>query len=246
MDYQRIYDAIISSRRNNPPEGYSENHHIIPRSFGGSNTSENMVRLTAREHFLCHWLLTKIHPSGRLHYKAIHAFVSMAWLHSENQQRYRCTARLYEKLKQEHSALMSRTQQGSRNSQYGTCWVWHELIGSKKIKKNLLPEYIEQGWYKGKNLSFEKMTPDEVRWNRGIEKRRIASTNRVWTKESRQKLSELNKGKVFSTEHKKNLSEGHTGLVGNNAGKVWINDGQRQKLIDINKPIPLNWNRGRL
>lgn len=41
-------------------------------------------------------------------------------------------------------------QQGSKNSQYGTCWIYHELIGNRKCNKNDLPEYIEQGWIKGR------------------------------------------------------------------------------------------------
>jgi hypothetical protein len=41
-------------------------------------------------------------------------------------------------------------QQGEKNSQYGTLWVYHELIGAKKINKVLLPEMIEQGWRKGR------------------------------------------------------------------------------------------------
>lgn len=40
-------------------------------------------------------------------------------------------------------------QAGSRNSQYGTVWIIHEIFGKKKIDGNLLPEYIEQGWFKG-------------------------------------------------------------------------------------------------
>lgn len=39
-------------------------------------------------------------------------------------------------------------QKKQNNSQYGTTWVWHELIGNKKISKDLLPEYIDQGWTK--------------------------------------------------------------------------------------------------
>lgn len=42
--------------------------------------------------------------------------------------------------------------QGNKNSQFGTCWIYHELIGNKKCKKELLPEYIEQGWIKGRFL----------------------------------------------------------------------------------------------
>ena len=45
----------------------------------------------------------------------------------------------------------SKRQLGCGNSQFGTCWISHELIGSKKISKELLPDYIEQGWVKGRN-----------------------------------------------------------------------------------------------
>lgn len=41
-------------------------------------------------------------------------------------------------------------QSGESNSQFGTCWISHELIGSRKCKKDLLPLYLDQGWYKGR------------------------------------------------------------------------------------------------
>jgi hypothetical protein len=44
----------------------------------------------------------------------------------------------------------SEHQTGSGNSQFGTCWIQHELLGTRKCKKELLPEYIEQGWIKGR------------------------------------------------------------------------------------------------
>lgn len=39
---------------------YYESHHIIPRALGGSDEGNNLVLLTAYEHYLCHWLLTKM------------------------------------------------------------------------------------------------------------------------------------------------------------------------------------------
>ena len=39
---------------------YYESHHIVPSSLGGSNDIINLVLLTAYEHYLCHWLLTKM------------------------------------------------------------------------------------------------------------------------------------------------------------------------------------------
>ena len=39
---------------------YCERHHIIPKSIGGSNSSYNLVNLTAKEHFIAHRLLEKL------------------------------------------------------------------------------------------------------------------------------------------------------------------------------------------
>lgn len=59
--YQDWYDRIIDRAQNREiPKCYTEVHHIRPRSLGGGNHPENLARLTYREHFLVHWLLTKI------------------------------------------------------------------------------------------------------------------------------------------------------------------------------------------
>ena len=59
MNYKKIYDKIVENRKLNPiPKGvYTEVHHIIPRSIGGSDEKSNLIRLSAREHFVCHLLL---------------------------------------------------------------------------------------------------------------------------------------------------------------------------------------------
>ena len=63
MNYKKIYFQIIRNRRNNPlpEEEYGEVHHIIPRSFSGLDTPENLICLSAREHFIVHFLLYKIY-----------------------------------------------------------------------------------------------------------------------------------------------------------------------------------------
>ena len=43
------------------------------------------------------------------------------------------------------------TSKGSRNSQFGTCWIYNlELKENKKIKIGQLDEYIDLGWTKGR------------------------------------------------------------------------------------------------
>lgn len=58
--YTRWYYNIVNAAQNRSINGYVEKHHIIPKSLGGSNKKINIVSLTAREHFICHWLLTKM------------------------------------------------------------------------------------------------------------------------------------------------------------------------------------------
>jgi len=58
--YQIIDSALSQDRKKIKSENLYERHHIIPKSLGGSDKSDNLVLLTYREHFICHWLLTKM------------------------------------------------------------------------------------------------------------------------------------------------------------------------------------------
>lgn len=68
MDYSKIYTNLVSHRKTNPlkqsEDLYTERHHIVPSCMGGSNSKENLVRLTGREHFIAHWLLVKVYPEN--------------------------------------------------------------------------------------------------------------------------------------------------------------------------------------
>lgn len=68
MNYKWHYDRLIETRKNRDPEEgkYYEKHHIVPKSMGGDNATSNMVKLTAREHFLAHWLLWRIHRNRQM------------------------------------------------------------------------------------------------------------------------------------------------------------------------------------
>ena len=61
LNYEKIYNDLCKSRKNRVIEkvkGYHV-HHICPKSMGGSNEESNLVRLTYREHYIAHKLLTK-------------------------------------------------------------------------------------------------------------------------------------------------------------------------------------------
>lgn len=66
MDYHRIYREFVADRKGKPkPNGYTERHHILPRSMGGDDGAANLIRLTAEDHFFAHLLLAKMH-GGRM------------------------------------------------------------------------------------------------------------------------------------------------------------------------------------
>lgn len=70
MNYQKIYNSIIEKARLRKELNiYFEKHHIFPKSLGGLDTEDNLVKLTYKEHYLCHRLLTKIYPKEKsMHY----------------------------------------------------------------------------------------------------------------------------------------------------------------------------------
>ena len=105
MDYQRIYNAIISKRKLSPlkksPTSYTESHHIIPRCLGGNDSKENLIRLTGREHFVAHRLLAKIHPNDR--------GLAFAVFTMRNLQDRRVPSKTYELLKKRYCESASES-----------------------------------------------------------------------------------------------------------------------------------------
>ncbi len=60
-----------------------------------------------------------------------------------------------ESTKKKISEANSKAQKGTRNSQYGTCWVSNTLIKkSIRIKKEFLYDYIAEGWIKKRIIKW--------------------------------------------------------------------------------------------
>jgi len=51
------------------------------------------------------------------------------------------------------SHQLNKDQQGEKNSQYGTCWIYNDSE-SIKIKKEDLNKYLSNGWIKGRKIKF--------------------------------------------------------------------------------------------
>jgi hypothetical protein len=75
LNYLKVYYSIINEAKKKELSGYLELHHIVPRCVFGEkllhesgiehvNHESNLVYLTAREHFVCHWLLHRAFPKN--------------------------------------------------------------------------------------------------------------------------------------------------------------------------------------
>ena len=118
MNYCKIHDNIISAARKRIIiDGYYEKHHILPRSMGGLNRKDNIVFLTAKEHYIVHHLLSKIYPTEKM----IRAFFLMCKknIHYNQQRNYAVTAIVYEKAKEEFSRIHSLRMSGENNPNFG-------------------------------------------------------------------------------------------------------------------------------
>lgn len=87
---------------------YYERHHILPKSLFPfwEKRNSNIVLLTAREHFFCHQLLTKIYPTQQMFY-ALHAFTARP------NADYKISSKEYERIKTLYSKVLSNKSKGN-------------------------------------------------------------------------------------------------------------------------------------
>ena len=141
MDYISHYNSLIQKSKNRKLQGYTEIHHVIPRCMGGSNDKDNLVILTAREHFIAHLLLYKIYPKNLALVKAIYMMCIGHSIH-------RISNRFYERYKIDFAKAQSISQTGEGNSQYRTVWI-HNIL-TNESKKIVRGQMLEPNWQYGR------------------------------------------------------------------------------------------------
>jgi hypothetical protein len=135
--YTRWYYDIINRAKIRSTSGYIEKHHIVPKSLGGNNNLENLVRLTAREHFICHWLLTKMVSNKKEKYQMWNAFSCMLYRENPNQERHKVTSRVFENIKSVGARIKSEKFSGENNPMFGRKGVLNPHYGKKKSAEHI-------------------------------------------------------------------------------------------------------------
>jgi hypothetical protein len=116
MDYQKVYNQVVErakSQNRSKKDSYYETHHIVPKCMGGSDDKNNLVLLTAKEHFVCHKLLCVVYPT----IPALQ-FAFWAMCNQRNYGRtYRVSSREYSEAKKRFQKLSSKLHLGKIESE---------------------------------------------------------------------------------------------------------------------------------
>lgn len=147
MNYIRIYEAFIKDRQAKEPTltGYTERHHILPRSLGGGDESDNLVALTPEDHFFAHLLLAKAH-GGRL---ASAAYLMAMSCNGPWRDRFRLRAR-YGLARRITARCLSESMSGSDNQLFNsTKYEWINYRSGKKETSTLFDMHKKYGASRG-------------------------------------------------------------------------------------------------
>jgi CTP-dependent riboflavin kinase len=243
MNYQLIYDKLIQKvklenrkklKRSNPDYKYYENHHIIPRSMGGNNTAANMIKLTAKEHYVAHHLLWKIYKNQSM----ACAFWNMC--NTRKNGNARITSRTYESIRNEISLnAQKRMADPAAREHLRIINTGHIVTNEtrEKISKANTGKIQTQDSIALRSASIRarsRRTLEEIHGEeRAAELREIRRQNSTGRKQSeetiakrvekleghectektREKISKANSGKTRTDEQRKNISEGHKGTI---------------------------------
>jgi len=184
--YTKWYDHLCKRAIGRQLDVYSEKHHIIPRSFGGSDDQSNLVSLTAREHFIAHSLLTKM-TAGMDKSRMFLAVRRMCYWSKHNPRDYKISSRTFAHIKhnatqyfvglpskRKGTTLSEESKQKIRDKRAlqvftpeqnakralgvaGSAWI-NNGINNKRVKADKLESMLQDGWQLGRTQAY--ITPE--------------------------------------------------------------------------------------
>lgn len=230
--YYNWYINVINNAatQTRPRQGH-ELHHILPKCMGGDNAKTNLVRLTPREHYICHLLLPKFTigiDREKLQF-ALWCFINK-W--GRKSLEVKMTSRIYEKLKIEVAAQISKINTGR---------VYKPMTPEKlkeysnRMTGNKNPMYGKHG---NDNPNFGKKRPGIGGRNKGT----------IWSEKERETQLKTRSVSGYydylkDSKRGEKISNSQRGRIGTALGKVWYNDGIKEYYGD---QVPVGFIKGRL
>lgn len=255
MNYQFIYDKIIFNAKSKNRKKlkktdndyvYYELHHIKPKSLFPElkNDKNNLVLLTAKEHYICHLLLEKIYPNSNM-------FLALWRLATDDQNQYVIKgSKEFERLRTNYKISDIHRQ--------------HIKDASKKLWTSDRAEEVRAKIKKARALQSSdtlkgiKRTPEQCK--RISEKTKLAIKN--LSDEKRNRMINAAKGRIPSNKGSK-LTDEQKDKISNSVkmamqkidkyifNTLIINDGKEEKRISRKKKelqywLNLGWKKGHL
>jgi hypothetical protein len=213
------YLKFINYCQNTPKGKIVECHHIIPKSMSGSDDSDNLIKLTPREHFIAHLILWKAFRNKQTNFAL--------WSMQMKQRDFKMNSKIYQTLKEEQQHLQSERMKTENPMYKKECC---EKISTYK---------------KGKTLSQQtKQKMSESR--KGIKK---SEETKVKMSQSAKGKKKSDIHKLNLSKNHANISGSKNPMFGRSAVKEknlkWYNDGNINKFIPEGTQ-PKGWVRGRL
>lgn len=227
--YKCWYDQIIDHAKDRNIQGYCERHHIKPIALGGVNNTSNIVKLTFREHFLVHWLLTKF-TTGNAQKKMQHALNMMrrkrkgrivsSWQYAAARKAF-CEAQKDFKHKEESKRKIGVANSNRKYPNPRRGWKHTEEALQKMRKPRKLHtdeakaamSVATLGKKKTKKHRRNLRVAAKARWarERALRPPKPPKVKYVRTAEHNRKIGLGNKGKVFTVERKRLIGLVHKG-----------------------------------
>lgn len=192
MNYSAHYEKLIARARHRVLAGYKERHHVLPRCMDGTDAADNLVDLTAEEHYLCHQLLVKMYPENR---KLVHAANLMAKRSGGN--------KVYGWLRRRQAEDISYLNRGN-NHRLGYKFSAESRAKMSESAKRRMSKQHYQKMLAGLRTPQCRKKISEARLGKKqkpetIEKRRASRDGYRHSQETREKIGASNKGRKPAT-----------------------------------------------
>lgn len=214
------YLKFIHYCQNTNKNQYTEKHHIIPRSMGGSDHSDNLILLTGREHFIAHVLLWKSYRNEQTNF----ALWSMKMKKERN---FSLFSKTYEQLKIEHSLFQSERMKQNN--------PMNNFLTRKKISNHKTGQPLKEETKQKMSIARKGVPKTEET------KQKMSAALKGKPKSEQHKKS-------MSINHY-DVSGKNNPMYGRSAAKEknlkWYTNGLENKFIAENTE-PIGWYRGRI
>jgi len=253
MNYKKIYDSLINRSLYRKISVPYENHHIRPKCIGGLDIDSNLTKLTLREHYIAHLLLTKMYKSSNRKNLvfAFRCFCNHKKINSRLYKLYRLEANRIMKNGRLWKKKVSTTMKHKR-----AIWITKNSI-DKRVSVEEVDEYLLSGWKRGRTIKYRAKHSE-------LTKKRIkrSSKTKVVSKETRLKTSESMKNFVWINKQNKSKfidknnidnyvdkgwKRGRGKIKGKYKNFIWINkEGRRTRIKKTSKDkyLELGWSVG--